>query len=166
MSGDSDGTDWVNNSRFSTSPVSIPLGGANDGERLFAVIPGLDELVGLKQKSIYAVNGNDQRDFATRQITSEYGTIYPWAVSQYRGVTLFVSNRGLEAYSPPFTIQFVGANIETELKPLAASNPAGKYYWLTSQSQWGQGTTTNSINITSNSSPGDLYFANFNYVIT
>lgn len=166
LSGELNGDDWSNDSRFSTSPLSIPIGGVNDGTKLYDFYPGLGEGLIFKANSMWRILGNDQRDFRVEQITPQIGTIYPNTISQRGMYTLFLSNRGLDAYSPPYNFENIGNPIQNQLDALARSQSSDRSFIYTSQAQWEQGTSNPVGYISTTLNPGSIRPANQNFVDT
>jgi hypothetical protein len=159
FSGELAGEDWTNNSRFSTSPISIRIGGVNDGDKVFGINVGFDELVVFKSRAMYGIGGNDQRDFYVRQISDSIGSVYPNTIRQYFNVTIFLSNRGLDSYTPSYTFNFIGNPIKNYLDPLAILGSQARYFTQSSQVQWGLGISVPTNNISSNVVTGDIFTA-------
>ena len=157
FSGELNGEDWTNNSRFSTSPVSIRIGGVNDGARVFGISVGMDELIVFKKKAMYGIGGNDQRDFYVRQISDSVGTIYPKTAKQYFNTTIFLSNRGLDSYTPSNSFNFIGNGVKNQLDPLSILGSFARYQTVTRQVDFGEGVSVPPNNISSNVVNGDLF---------
>lgn len=156
LSGELNGGDWNNDSRFSTSPLSIPVGGVNDGTKVHEIHVGMDELIIFKALSMSRLIGNDQRDFRLLTISPEIGTIYPRSVSQRAERTIFLSNRGLDSYTPPFTFEKIGENIQNQLDALASLTARGRLYTFDTQAQWQLGTSSPTGNISTTLSTGSI----------
>lgn len=156
LSGELNGADWSNDSRFSTSPLSIRVGGVNDGLKIYDFFPGLGEGIVFKSNSMYRLLGNDQRDFRVEQITPEIGTIYPNTIAQKGKATLFLSNRGLDAYSPPYNFQLVGQSIQDLLDPLARLTSLSRSLIVDSAADWTSGASSPTAHITTYTIVGSI----------
>ena len=154
-SGELDGTDWNNDSRYSTSPVTFRIGGVNDGNKIYFISHGVDELIIGKAFSAWALYGNDQRDFRVRNIVQNIGCIYPTSVAQVGIKTYFISNRTLEEYSPPYTLTPVGYPVHDLIDPLSSAVPVGKSDIVTG-SDWGLGASSPSFNISTTQTSGAI----------
>jgi len=160
LSGELDGEDFINNASFSTSPISIRVGGVNDGAKVYAIKVGDDELVIWKAFSMFALYGYDQRDFGIRQISSEVGSIYPFTASSHGGVMKFLSNRGLDGYAPPYTVKRIGDQVQDEFVPLVSVGDRIRSRVVDSQTEWQLGISSPVRNISTTLTPGSIRPAN------
>lgn len=155
-SGELNGEDWTNNSKFSTSPVSFRIGGVNDGEKVYWIKEGQDELVIGKAKKMFAVYGNDQRDLGVRLISPDYGSIYPDTVKMH-GVTLkFLSNQGLAEYVPPTDVHRIGDQVQTEIEDLITIGDSARSRVINVQSDWQLGVSSPTGNISTTLTVGSI----------
>ena len=166
LSGELNGSDYGYDSRYSTSPVIVYIGGVNDGNKVFGIHPGLDELLIFKAYSMWGLSGNDQRDFRIRTIFPNIGTIYPDTVDQRAERTLFLSNRGLESYTPPMTMDLVGNPIRDQLDILSGLTSNSRQYFLETQAQWDEGTKTPTENLSTTILEGGITTVNHTFVDT
>lgn len=148
LSGELNGADWSNDSRFSTSPLSIRVGGVNDGYKIYDFFPGLGEGIVFKALSMYRLLGNDQRDFRVEQITPEIGTIYPNTIQQRGAQTIFLSNRGIDAYTPPYSFVPIGTPIRNQVLPLARQSSLSDSIITDSVADWTAGVSSPTQHIT------------------
>jgi hypothetical protein len=149
LSGELNGADWSNDSRFSTSPISIRIGGVNDGYKVYDFFPGLGEGLIFKAGNLggmYRLLGNDQRDFRVEQITPEIGTIYPNTIAQRGYATIFLSNRGIDSYTPPYTFTPIGTPIQNLVDPLARQSSLSNSRIMDTAGEWNTGFSSPSSN--------------------
>jgi hypothetical protein len=160
LSGALDGSEWTNDSRFSTSPVSLRIGGVNDGNKVYWVHTALDECLVGKGNSTYALYGNDQRDFGTRIISPEIGSIYPRTVRQHGTRTIMLSNRGLDAYTPPYSFERISDPVQNLIDSLSAAGATAKFQTVDTQAEWSVGTSSPTGNISATLTPGIIKTSN------
>lgn len=97
MSGELDGEDWTIGPTQSTSPIILPIGGVNDGNRITCLmgVYGDSYLIG-KQDSLYALSGFEYDEFAIREVSREVGCIDDKTVQEKNNAIYWMSKRGYE----------------------------------------------------------------------
>lgn len=103
MSGELDGTDYtIPTTAVSTSPVSLSIGGINDGNKLVGIMGVYqDVLVMGKLDSTYGLYGFDRDDFAVREISREVGLVDNRSAREKQGSLYWLSKRGIEKMTGP-----------------------------------------------------------------
>lgn len=116
----------------SFSPTSfIDISAAKGDNQFITGIGALfDELVIFRNRSVYALTGNDITNFVVRKISDDYGCLSPRSIKQIENGMMFYSNQGWAVYSSGGIIQRVSDNIEDTVRGIV--NPknmaAGVYF--------------------------------------
>lgn len=160
LSGVLDGSDWTTDSSYSTSSVVYRIGGVDDGSKVYFLHVGLDELLVGKQNATFALYGYNQSDFGIRIVSPDVGSVYPRTVRQHDNRTLMLSNRGIDAYTPPYTFQRISEPVQAEVDPLTSAGVATKYDAIDSQAQWQLGVSSPTDHISTTISPGNIKVVN------
>ena len=98
LSGEGDGTDWtLKIPGVSTSPSSISISGLENGKKVIALMGQYQNAyhIGLEDE-LWALSGNDRRDFVLRQISSQIGVKDSRSVREKDNCLVWLSNRGIE----------------------------------------------------------------------
>ncbi len=162
LSGELNGSDFASDVRFSTSPMSIPVGGVNDGDKVQFVLSTADEVLLGKQRSLYALSGNDQRDFQVRQIANDVGSVYPDAAVAFGIGAILLTNRGLDLYTPPpqQSITRISEPIQNLMGVFSANSALPTSLLITSKSQWDTWTSVPTGNISTTQEVGSIKVGN------
>ena len=166
LSGESNGEDWNVDSRFSTSPVTFSIGGVNDGNRVFWIIPGSDELVIGKRTGIFTLTGFDQVDFKVRLISSQVGSTESDSPSSRGLEVLFISNRGLESYTPPDQINRVSEPVQNLIDPISGAGINSRNLTFTSGHDWSAWASVPAGNISTSTVVGSVQVEAQNFTDT
>lgn len=159
FSGEQNGGDWTNDSRFSTSPVTFAIGGANAGDKVFDIHSSNNELIVFLRNAMWGILGNDQRDFQTRLISNSIGCQFPDTISEKANILYFLSNRGVEAYNVAanaFTSPPLSDPVDDFFNPLIKAGRSGRNKSWTSAADWQSGTSSPLGNITATVNPGSI----------
>lgn len=160
LSGALNGSDWTTDSSKSSSSVTLTIGGVNDGNKVYWVKTALDECLVGKANSTYAIYGNDQRDFGTRIVSPQIGSIFPRTVQQHGIRTIMLSNRGLDAYTPPFSFERISDPVQNLVDGLTSKGAISSFQLIDSQSQWELGYSSPTGNISTTEAPGVIQVVN------
>ena len=98
LSGEGDGTDWVLViPGRSTSPSNQDISGVNDGNPVTSLMGQYQNAFYIgRNDDLYALSGNDRRDFVLRQISSQIGVMDGRSVKEKDNCLVWLSRRGVE----------------------------------------------------------------------
>lgn len=160
LSGLLNGEDWIENVDFSTSPFTTPVGGRNDGKKIYGILSGVNELLIAKGSSLWALYGENQFDFSVRNISNDIGCIFPYTMSS-NGITVkFLSNRGIDSYTYPTTITRISDPVQNLVAPLISVGDRTRSRNVDSQTEWEQGFSNPNGNISTTFLPGSIRVLN------
>jgi len=141
LSGELDETDWtVKIPGKSTTPVNIDIAGTNDGKPVRCLMGEYQNAYFIgREDELYALYGNDRRDFVLRKVSDEVGCIEPKSVQEKNGSLYWMSLRGVE--------KLTGTQIERVSDPIRPTieeiiEAAGNSWTrtLTLQADWEAGS--------------------------
>jgi len=140
LSGELDGTDWtVQVPGRSSTPANIDLSGLNDGNPVTCLMGEYQNayLIG-REHELFALYGNDRRDFVLRKISDQVGCIAPRSVQEKDNSFFWLSRRGVEKLTGTSILR-VSDPIRPSLEEiiLAAGNSQARS--LTTQADWDAG---------------------------
>jgi len=142
-SGELDGTDWaIQIPGKSTTPFSIAVGGLNDGKQITALMGQYqDSFFIAKEDSLWALYGNDRRDFVLRNLNNEVGVIDYKSVREKDNALFWMSKRGVEKLSGTM-VNRISDSIRPTIDELLLTVGNRRALVQTTQSDWENGQLT------------------------
>lgn len=98
LSGEGDGTDWsLYIPGKSTTSASIDIAGTNDGSPVTCLLGEYQNAYYIgRDRELYALYGNDRRDFVLRKVSNQIGCIEPESAREKNNALYWMSRRGVE----------------------------------------------------------------------
>lgn len=141
---------------LATDPFAFQIGGANDGEYVRCLVGSYqDSMIIGRRNDLWAVDGFDQSDFTTRNISYQVGCIEPRTPQEVDGELVFISGRGLEAMNGR-QIRQISDPIRNITDPIVRNTVNQRSNTQTTASDWGNGTNDNSVYLDTQTSAGDI----------
>lgn len=159
-SGELNGLDWTLPAvTYSTSPFILSLNGVNDGVKTNCFMGEFqNQYLFGRDYDLWSLSGYDNRDFALRKVSQQVGCIEPKSVQEVNNQLIWISKRGVEAYTGT-QIQPISYYIRPTISQIIAASGNSRSQLLTSQADWQTGNLTASGQKSAMSatiSPGDV----------
>lgn len=154
FSEDGDGTNWTLGG-LPTDPFTLQIGGANDGKNIRCLQNYFDSLIVGREDDIWAVDGFDQSDVTTRQISNEVGCLEPHTVKQLDNDLIWLSNRGVDSMAGR-TINFLSEPVRNVTDIIVKNSINQRNNIQTSQADWAAGTVDNAVYLDTHTAPGSV----------
>lgn len=138
FSEEGDGTNWTLGG-LAVDPFTREIGGANDGQYVRCLANYYDSLIVGRKPDLYAIDGFDQSDITTRQISDQIGCIEPATMKVNDNELIWLSNRGVEEMSYR-TIKNISEPVRNLSDVLIKNSSNQRSLTVTSQSDFGQFT--------------------------
>lgn len=141
LSGEGDGDDWhVETPGASTSPTSIAISGLEDGKAITGLLGQYQNAFEVgRVDDLYALGGNDRRDFTLRQISSQIGVKDKRTVREKDNCLIWLSNRGVEKQCGS-SIDRISDNIKANIDEIILSAGNTRTRNFDTQAQWEAGS--------------------------
>lgn len=156
FSEDGDGSNFALGGN-QADPFSIQIGGANDGYNTTCMAVNNDSLIVGRKFDLWSVDGYDQADVATRNLSSEVGCLDDGTVQVKDGTLIWVSHRGIEAMSTSRP-----QNISEPIKDISdifSRNTSNlRYVTQTSASDWASGEFSDTVYLDTVTANGSIRF--------
>lgn len=165
-SGQLNELDWVVSlyPSLSTSPVSIDISGANDGQKITCLLgPFQNQLYIGRNYDLFGLAGYDNRDFTLRKVSEQVGCIEPKSGQEVNNVLYWVSKRGVEGLTGTQILP-VSYPIDPTIQKVIAATGNTRSRLLSTQSDWVSGNLTASgpgAPLSATLSPGDVVPSSF-----
>lgn len=158
VSGNNDGTNWTLGSN-ATDPFTIYVGGANNGDYVRCMSPGLylDTLVISQKYATWGLSGFTQADWQLRNISAEVGCIENGSMKEFDGSLMFLSARGLEEMKGT-EIMLVSEPVRNYTDSLVKNSNNQRSNVQSSQVDWGAGSGTSAVYLDTETAPGSVQF--------
>ena len=156
VSANNDGTNWTLGIN-ATDPFTIYVGGANNGEYVRCMSPGLylDALIIGQKYATWSLNGFTQADWQLRNISAEVGCIENGSMKEFDGSLMFLSARGLEEMRGT-EISLVSEPVRNYTDSLVKNSASQRSNTQTTQVDWTAATLGNSNWVDTLTFPGKL----------
>lgn len=158
LSGELGPTDWVVGEK-STSPVTWPIGGVNDGgNRITGLKCGVFDFCQIfTGADMWGFFGRDQRNFEAKKLYDDAGCVGNRTIKQHQGVLTWLSRNGVERYDRN-VLQFprISEDIRDQIEDVIALGGQELNWIQTTQADFAAGThaeTSDSL------SPGSVVLA-------
>ena len=154
FSEDGDGENWTLGG-LATDPFTREIGGANDGQYIRCMANYYDSLIIGRKIDLWTIDGFDQNDADTRQISDQIGCLEPGTMKVNDNELDWLSNRGIEEMSGR-TITNISEPIRNITDQIVKNSISQRTNIQSTQADWSNGSFDTTVYVDTQTSSGDL----------